>query len=187
MATSELPRIGAGPVTVTVARNVLPGHEDEFESIISRFEPALLRFPGCLGVGVLRPGPDGGEHHIVFRFTDPVSLRRWEKSAERAEVLADLEPLVADTRVQRVTGVEEFFELPDHQPHDRPVWRSILSDVGWVFPVALTSAVLVSPRITAAPAPVQVALGALIITTVMTLAVTPIRQALGKRRRRVRT
>jgi uncharacterized protein len=183
MATSELPRIGDGPVTVTVARSVLPGHEADFEAIVARMEPVLLKFPGCLGVGVLRPGVSGGEYHIVFRFTDPVSLRRWERSDERAAALGDLETLVADTRVQRVSGVEEFFELPDHQPPARPVWRSILSDVGWVFPVALTSSLVVSPHLTAAPAPMQVAIGALLITSVMTFAVTPVRHALRRRRR----
>jgi antibiotic biosynthesis monooxygenase (ABM) superfamily enzyme len=185
MRTSELPRMGEGPVTVTVSRTVEPGRSAEFQAVIDRFEESLAAFPGCLGVGVLRPGSEIGPHQIVFRFTDPMSLRRWERSAERAAILAELEPLVIDTRVQRVAGVEQFFAAPDHLPPARPRWHSILSDVGWVFPVALTSTLVISPHLNMIPMVPRVALGVLIITSVMAFAVDPFRKA-ARRRRRMR-
>jgi uncharacterized protein len=179
--TSELPRLGSGPVTVTVSRNIVPGFEDEFETLATQFEAELSSFPGCLGVGVLRPGPAGGEYHVVFRFTDAVSLRQWERSPERTKALDRMETLVIDTRVQRVHGVEEFFELPSLiEPH-RPWYRRLTGDVLWVFPVALTVTLLIAPHLEWLPLAPRVLTVVTIMTLTISFAVDPIRNRLKKR------
>ena len=104
--TSELPRLGVDPVTVTVSRDVTPGHEEDFEAWASDVQKALHEFPGCLGVGVLKAGTAGGRYHIVFRFTDLVALRRWERSPERTALLARLDEHVVATSVRRTVGVD---------------------------------------------------------------------------------
>ena len=181
--TSELPRMGAGPVTVTVSREIVPGRERDFEQMTQQLERDIVSFPGCLGVGVLRPGPAGGEYQIVFRFTDPVSLRRWERSAERAEALARMEPLIIDTRVQRVHGVEEFFELPSLVKPKQHWYRRLFGDVAWVFPVSLTVSLLISPHLVFLPLAPRVLSIVFIMTLLMSFAVEPFRG----RVRRVRT
>ena len=93
-ATSELPRLGIDPVTVTVSRDIAPGREADFEAWAADAEQALVAFPGCLGVGLLKAGERGGRYHVVFRFTDLVALRRWERSPERLALLARLDELV---------------------------------------------------------------------------------------------
>jgi uncharacterized protein len=181
--TSELPRMGTGPVTVTVAREIVPGREAEFEAIAAELEGDLAAFPGCLGVGVLRPGPAGGEYQIVFRFTDPLSLRRWEHSAMRAKALDRMEPLIVDTRVQRVLGVEEFFELPGLVEIKRPRHRQMFGDIVWVSPVSLLVSLSVAPHLAFLPLVPRVLSVVSIMTAAMTLAVTPVRDRV---RRRVR-
>ena len=173
--TSELPRMGAGPVTVTVSREIVPGRELEFEEMAAQVERDIVSFPGCLGIGVLRPGPTGGEYQIVFRFTDPVSLRRWERSSERANALQRMQSLVIDTRVQRVHGVEEFFELNSLAKSKQPWYRRVVGDVAWVFPVALTVSLLVSPHLTFLPIAPRVLSVVLIMTMLMSFAVDPVR------------
>ena len=181
--TSELPRMGVGPVTVTVSREIVRGREFEFEAMAADIERDISSFPGCLGVGVLRPGPAGGEYQIVFRFTDPVSLRRWERSPERANSLARMEPLVVDTRVQRVHGVEEFFELPSLVMPKRVWYRRVFGDIAWISPVSLTVSLLVSPHLVFLPFVPRVLSVVTIMTVLMSFAIDPVRTRV---RRRVR-
>lgn len=174
--TAELPRLSREPVTVTVERTVVPGREADFEAWAAQVQRVLGSFPGFLGAGVLRPGAGGGQYQIVFRFNDPVSLRRWERSAERAEQLALLEPLVLDTRVQRTVGVEEWFEAPSHAVPKRRAWHQILVDVAWVYPVATGVSLFLAPHLTAIPLLLRIALTTTLITAVMLLGVTPLRR-----------
>jgi uncharacterized protein len=173
--------MGAGPVTVTVSREIVPGREAEFEAMAAQIERDIASFPGCLGVGVLRPGPAGGEYQIVFRFTDPVSLRRWERSLERANALDQMQALVTDTRVQRVHGVEEFFELPSLVQPKQPWYRRLFGDVAWVFPVALTVSLLVSPHLAFLPLAPRVLSVVFIMTLLMSFAVDPVRARVRRR------
>ncbi len=174
--TAELPRISREPVTVTVERTVVPGREVDFEVWAHDVQRVLASFPGFLGAGVLRPGDGGGQYQIVFRFNDPVSLRRWERSEERAEHLARLESLVLDTRVQRTVGVEEWFVAPAHAQPQRRAWHQIMVDVAWVYPVATGVSLFLSPRLTAIPLLLRIALTTTFITAVMLLGVTPLRR-----------
>jgi uncharacterized protein len=179
--TSELPRMGSGPVTVTVSREIVRGREREFEEMAAQIERDIVSFPGCLGVGVLRPGPAGGEFQIVFRFTDPVSLRRWERSSERADALQRMQPLVNDTRVQRVHGVEEFFELSSLAKPKQTWYRRVFGDVAWVFPVALAVSLLVSPHLVFLPLAPRVLSVVFIMTVLMSFAVDPLRNRVRRR------
>jgi uncharacterized protein len=180
--TAELPRLGDGPVTVTVERSVKPGCELQFEALAAEFESQLGPFPGFLGLGVLKPGVGGSEYQIVFRFTDPINLRRWEKSDERAAVLAELEPLVAETRVTSVHGTDRFFDLPELAPPVRPRWQSHLSDILWVSPVAAVVGLVVSPHLAFLPFPARVTSGVVIMTVILGELVAPVRRQLRKRR-----
>ena len=75
------------PVTVTVARQVAPGREIEFEDWAGRLTAEASRFAGFLGAGLLRPGHAGDPWHVVYRFDAPGHLAAWEDSPVRATVL----------------------------------------------------------------------------------------------------
>ena len=179
----ELPRLGADPVTVTVERAVVPGREAEFEAWATDVQTSLATFPGFLGAGVLRPAPDGERRYqIVFRFTDPVSLRRWERSPERAACLERLEPLVSETRVQRTLGVDQWFQAPEHLLPQRPVVHSILYDVAWIYPVVAVVSLVVSPYLLDIPLLPRLALSTTIVTGIAAVTIAPLRR--WNRRRR---
>ena len=180
--TRELPRIGADPVTVTVSRSVRAGAEAAFEEWAVRMQSEVSRFPGCLGAGVLHPGADGDEYHLVFLFTDALSLRRWERSSERAALLADVEPLVADVRVQRTVGVDTWFELPERADPPVPKWQRLLTDVALVYPVSLSMSIFVGPRLVDLPLVPRVLLVTAVITMIMMLVVAPVRRRIRRRR-----
>jgi len=180
--TTELPRIAADPVTVTVERTVVRGREAEFEAWADDVQHALATFPGFLGAGVLRPAPGSGEYQIVFRFIDAVSLRRWERSAERLACLDRLQPLVADTRVQRTVGVDQWFQAPAHLEPNRPRWRRIVGDVAWIYPLAVAVSIFVAPHLNVIPILPRILLTTTAITALATVVIHPVRR--WNRRRR---
>lgn len=173
--TAELPRIGAEPVTLTVERTVVPGRQAEFEAWAEGVQRTLAGVPGFLGAGVLRSGPGGDRYQMVFRFADAVSLRRWERSPERAAHLAALEPIVLDTRVQRTVGVEEWFDAPSHAVPHRSRLRSLVIEAAWVYPLAVAVSVFVAPHLSAVPLLPRVALTTTGITAGMMVVVSPVR------------
>ena len=180
--TSQLPRIAPEPVTVTVARTVASGFEGQYLQWTDDVVTTLRQFQGCLGAGVLHPGPDGGEHQIVFRFVDGLHLRAWERSAERAQLMAKAVGFVETERVVRTVGVDSWFELTDRAEPKRTVWGRIATDVAWVYPVAIAISLVVAPRIAKLPFAVRVTISTLLITALMRLAVGPLRSKLRSRR-----
>ncbi len=180
--TAQLPRIAGEPVTVTVARSIRPGLEGAYADWADDALETLSRVDGCLGAGVLNPGPAGGDHQLVFRFVDGVSLRAWERSPERAALMERAQEFVLSERITRTVGVENFFELPDRAEPPRSWWGRIVTDVAWVYPVAIVSSIVVAPRIAELPMEVRVVISSLLITAVMRLAVGPLRSKLRAKR-----
>ncbi len=140
-------------------------------------------FPGCLGAGVLDPGPDGGEYQVVFRFVDGLALRLWERSPQRAALLAEADDFVTSARVHRTVGVEDWFDLPSRSEPRRPLWRRIMTDVLWVYPVALFASIFVAPYLARLPVEGRTILSTFLITIAMRIAVGPLRGRLRARRR----
>lgn len=181
--TAKLPKIASEPVTLTVARSVLPGWEPEYLRWASDVVAAVVEFPGCLGAGVLHPGPEGGAYQIVFRFVDGVHLRRWERSPERADLMARAAWFVTSERVQRTVGVESFFDLPARAEPKRPLWKRILVDIAWVYPISLLLALVVAPGLARLPVGARVLTTAFLVTLALRLVVSPVRARLRSRRR----
>jgi hypothetical protein len=181
--TGRLPRIADEPITVTVARTVAPGFEAQFLAWTEEVISTLRHFPGFLGAGVLHPGPDGGEYHITFRFIDGVHLREWERSPQRAVLMGRADRFITGQRVARTVGVDTYFELPANAEPNRPLWKRILIDVAWVYPVAMVVSVAVAPALAALPLWWRTLATAGLITVVMRLGVGPVRSRLRARRR----
>lgn len=180
--TAQLPRIAPEPVTITVARTVAPGREVEYEAWTKDVIDTLAKFHGCLGAGVLHPGPDGGDHQFVFRFVDGLHLREWERSPQRATLMDRSRDFVTSERITRTVGVENFFELPDRAEPKRSLWHRIAVDVAWVYPIGIASSIVVAPRIAELPMELRVVISTLLITAVMRLAVGPLRSKLRAKR-----
>ena len=180
--TAQLPRIAGEPVTVTVARSIRSGSEAAYAEWADDALEVLAKVDGCLGAGVLNPGPAGGDHQLVFRFVDGVSLRAWERSPERAVLMERASEFVVSERITRTVGVENFFELPDRAEPKRSWWGRIVTDVAWVYPVAIASAFVVAPRIDRLPMELRVVISSLLITAVMRLGVGPLRSKLRAKR-----
>ena len=180
--TGQLPRVAGDPVTVTVARTVAPGFEGRYLQWTEDVVATLRTVHGCLGAGVLHPGPDGGEHQIVFRFVDGVTLREWERSPQRQLLMTEAKPFVLSERIQRTVGIDDWFELPTRAEPKRPLWGRILTDIAWVFPVAIASGLLIGPHVGSLPFLLRAVISTVVITAAMRVAIGPVRSRLRARR-----
>ncbi|RLA39306.1 MAG: antibiotic biosynthesis monooxygenase [Gammaproteobacteria bacterium] len=110
----------AGPVTMSIARTVVPGRERDYEEWLKGITADAVKYPGHMGVNVLRPTGSSSEYVAIFRFDSYEHLCAWQASPERKSWLASLEGLVeGEDRVQKSMGMEYWFslpELPDSQP-----------------------------------------------------------------------
>lgn len=102
------------PVTVSVARRVVPGKESQYEEWLRRVTATASGFAGHLGTNVLRPSTaTGGDYVIIYRFDTYAHAHAWEESPQRAALIAEVGPLVEGETIRKhVTGLEFWFDLP---------------------------------------------------------------------------
>ncbi|NBS36629.1 MAG: hypothetical protein EBS71_04530 [Actinobacteria bacterium] len=180
--TSKLPRIAPGTVTVTIARTVKPGLSAPFVAWSDEMLAAVKSFPGCLGATMLHPGSESDEYHIVFRFVDAVHLRQWERSAERSAVLAKADELITAERVTVTAGADEFFSAQTQVAPHRTKLGSFLSEVAWVYPLALGFTILLGPALSSLNVFVRALIFTALIGLTSRLAIAPFRIRWHRRR-----
>ena len=131
-----------GPVTVLVARRVLPGKELQFETWASELTRAASGFDGFLGAGLLRPGHVGEVWHVVCRFASADELARWEHSQTRSDLLAHGEQVMSTSHERRMTGLETWFEVPGRTAPATPRWKMFVVTSIVIFVLSLVVALL---------------------------------------------
>jgi hypothetical protein len=121
------------PVTVVISRRVIKGREAEFEQLSSRMTERAAGFAGYLGASMFRPASaEDPEYRIIFKFSDEAALAVWQESAERAEILEQIEPLlVAPSQVETTSGIVNWFTLPGHNPV-KPPPKYKMTFVSWL-------------------------------------------------------
>ena len=119
----------------------------------------------------------------VFRFIDALHLRQWERSPERNALLAKSDDLIKSERVTVTAGDDEFFTAQAQVAPHRTKFGSFLSEVAWVYPLALGFTVVLGPSLSS----LSVFLRALIFTALIgltsRLAVAPFRVRWHRRER----
>jgi antibiotic biosynthesis monooxygenase (ABM) superfamily enzyme len=159
------------PITVTVARDVDPGREQDFEEWAAGILHEATKYRGFLGAGILRPGPNDRTWHIVYRFKDQVSLRDWENSSTRAEWLSKADEMMEETARHRVSGLETWFELPGRTAKAPPKWKMAVVTVLAIYPIVIVYGTL-AKGITL-PFTLRAALQVLVLVLLMTWVVMP--------------
>ncbi len=180
--TEKLPRIAPGSVTVTIARTVKPGCSAQFTIWSDEIVSTVRAFPGCLGATMLHPGKDSDEYHIVFRFIDAMHLRQWERSAERNAILAKSDDLILAERVTVTAGDEEFFAAQTQIAPHRTKIGGFLSEVAWVYPLALGFTIILGPALGSLSVFVRALIFTALIGLTSRLAVAPFRVRWHRRR-----
>lgn len=164
------------PVTVVVSRQIRPGCETAFEDWLAGVTRVAARFPGHLGVTVLRPPARvPREYVLIFRFDRYENLRRWNESTERADWLERVRPFtLADPRVEVLTGLEHWFTLPD-LPAAAPPPRHKMALLTWIaiFPLVLVIGGALEAPLAGAPRAFRTLLMTGLLVLLMTYIVMP--------------
>jgi uncharacterized protein len=166
-------------VTVTVTRRALPGREAEMAAWVQAGQRLAAGFPGFLGAGHVRPGADSQDWHMLYRFTDEAALARWQSSAQREWWIASALGLVSETRVEKRTGIEGWFDEPSGRvvsqvgPGSPPRWKQACVIFLAFLPTNLLAQVLLTPLVGAWPLVLRVLTLTAVLIPVMTYLVLP--------------
>jgi antibiotic biosynthesis monooxygenase (ABM) superfamily enzyme len=139
------------------------------------------RFPGFLGAGWVRDSTTSEDWHTLYRFDSPASLADWEASEQRAWWLRSAQGLVEESRKERRTGIEGWFDEPQEQdvedlrPREQapPRWKQMVMIWFAFFPLSLLASWVfgrVAPEMALLP---RVLLSTVAMTPIMTYVVLP--------------
>ncbi|MFJ1512212.1 antibiotic biosynthesis monooxygenase [Cellulosimicrobium funkei] len=184
---SGMPVTGAGPVTVAIERRVRPENVPAVTRWVQDGVNLANRYPGFLGSGWVRASAGSHDWHMLYRFADVATLDAWETSSDRVGWLAQGRDLVEETRVERRTGIEGWFDTPTSPAPSSasssaavaaapPRWKQSVSIWLGFFPVNLAFTVLVGSLVPAwdeVPVVPRVLATTLVLTPVMTYLVLP--------------
>jgi antibiotic biosynthesis monooxygenase (ABM) superfamily enzyme len=67
--------------TEVITRNIVAGHESDYDDWLRRFMISEREFPGYLGTTVIAPGGNvSSVRYVINRFANQASLDAWESS-----------------------------------------------------------------------------------------------------------
>ena len=166
-------------VTVTVTRRALPGRAAEMSAWVQAGQRLASGFPGFLGAGHVRPGQDSTDWHMLYRFTDEAALARWQSSGEREWWRASARGIVSETRVEKRTGIEGWFDEPRGRvvsaraPGGPPRWKQAVVIFVAFAPTNLLAQALLLPLVEGWPLALRVLALTAVLIPVMTYLVLP--------------
>jgi uncharacterized protein len=109
------------PVTILITRSPRKGNQKEFEQALSDTIDAALKFPGHLGVTILKPQRgESNDYQVIVKFASEADYQRWCRSNEAAhwfEILNRLEEKPPNLEI--MTGIETWFMVNSSMP--RPI------------------------------------------------------------------
>jgi antibiotic biosynthesis monooxygenase (ABM) superfamily enzyme len=171
----------AVPVTVSVTRHVDPAHEDEMIAWLRAGSELAERFDGFLGSGWVRPSPTSAEWHMLFRFASADDLDVWMSSSQRRWWLDSAQGIVDETRLEKRTGIEGWFDEPSGvdvedlrpAPTAPPRWKQMVSIFLVFFPLSLVANALGAHYLPDLWLPLRVLLTVCVMTPLMTYVLLP--------------
>lgn len=164
------------PVTITVSRLVKPGCETEFEKLASEVSQHANTFPGHLGTDLFRPSGDNKEYRIIYKFDCMSHFYAWKNSEIRTDYYKKIKPLLCKPpQVSVLTGLETWFDLPNHQGPLAPPPRYKMAIVSWIaiYPLVILILEVLNPIVSHLNIPAKAAMITLIAIPTMTYILMP--------------
>ena len=168
------PNEETGPVTISISRRVIPGMEAEYEAWVKGITAEAVKFPGHMGVNVIRPKPPSTEYVSIFRFDTYRHSCDWEDSAMRAKWLERLEGITeGEDAIEKGTGLEFWFSLPELPAAHPSPHKMALVLVVVVYILVLAITLLLGPYVSSWPMALRVLLAVVLQVLLMTYIVMP--------------
>lgn len=133
-------------VTMVMTTEIKPGKEAAYRAWADRIQKLQSTFPGYIGSFVQPPQQNERGWTTVLRFDSTDNLDRWIKSKERAAMVKESEPLVADFHAQRVDT-----SFPGWVPNDPTTgkppnrWKAAALILLTLFPVIMLELKYLNP------------------------------------------
>ena len=118
------------PVTVLEGRTLEPGHESDYRDWVHRTIAAS-------GITVLAPeAGQPGERYLVLSFASEAAKRVWQQSEEWTRLKQEAAAF-STPHVQKATGMEPWFILPDQEVTTPPKWKMSLAVIPPAYAIGL--------------------------------------------------
>ena len=129
-------RPGSDRVTAVIHHDVQPGMAARYEQWLKKIIPVAAAFPGHLGVSILRPAAGTGSYVVTLRFDAMRAAQHWFDSGERARLMEEVQPLLADEEnVETRTGIEFWFDAPEQRR--APAWKQFMLTLSVILPLTM--------------------------------------------------
>ncbi|MDN3270366.1 antibiotic biosynthesis monooxygenase [Streptomyces sp. MA15] len=166
--------VPSGEVGLLIARQVDPGHEEDFEKWAHGVLTAASAFPGHLGYGLFRPSRPGEPWCLVHRFRDAEAHARWDASPDRAAWFRRADGHHWEVDRRHLSGIEGWFVPPGRaRATPPPRWKMLVTAVLGIYPISLFSGTVVQPHLMGLPLLLRTGLVALLFSGLMSYAVMP--------------
>ncbi|MET9320087.1 antibiotic biosynthesis monooxygenase [Streptomyces sp. NPDC003038] len=163
-----------GEVTLLIARQVEPGHEEAFETWAAGILNTAATFPDHLGYGFFRPATPGGPWFLVHRFRNQAAFQAWQDSPERARWFANCQGHRHSELARReLHGMETWFAKPGTTRPAPPRWKMAISSGLAIFPISLIGNAVLGPYLVDLHFVLRTAAFAVVFSTLMTYVAMP--------------
>jgi hypothetical protein len=171
---------GARPgVGMVVSTRVKAGRDHEYREWQTAIDREAARFPGFMGNEVFPPVPGLQEEWVVVvRFDSTANLRRWLESDVRRRLNDEAARLWHEARVESFGGgFPGWFTAgapAPGQPALPPNWKQAMTVLLALYPTVMVLTLLLSPRLTSVPFPLQMFISNAVGTVLLTWLVMPL-------------
>lgn len=160
-------------VTTVVRREIVRGHEQEFDAWLKRFIAEERRIPGFLTATVIVPSGEPNVRYIVHHYSSSEALVAWEASERRQELIAEA-GRYSVPHFERATGMEAWFTLPENAlPSAPPRWKMALVLLGAATLVSTITRYVLGSYLAQWPVPLDAFASAVILVVTLTYALMP--------------
>lgn len=141
--------------TVVISHRVRPDRHEEYEWWLDTIAPLVHRAEGNLDWHIIRPVRGLTDTYtVIIRFDTAENLARWIDSPKRRELVAELQPLLAEEDRYTFSGGLDFWFPPKAVAAAVPArWKQYLLTWSAIFPLACLVPLLTRPLLQAARVP----------------------------------
>jgi len=159
-------------VTQVVRRNIIAGHEEDYDDWLRRFISALRTVPGYLSTTVIEPSENPNLRYVVHRFTDEASMDAWVNSENRSKLLEEANRY-STPHYEKATGLETWFAIPGLQAAAAPPkWKMAIVTFFPAYLMSFCATLILNPIFMSMSFVVRLIFSNLIITLILVTGLT---------------
>lgn len=139
-------------VTLHIQQRVRPDAMPRYEEWLRTIAAIAAGYPGHQGVHIIRPTAGHNEYTILIRFASLADAEHWTGSADRQNLLADIEDAFeSDDMFHIQPGIEFWFTPPSPAQKKPAPWKQWLITTSVIWPLTMLIPPLFKPLFATVP------------------------------------